>query len=181
MSPSRIVNGWILHAFADVLRDLGPPLIAQAGPGHPGRGTRQGGGAEPPDVCQRPANLRPRHPRVRDLVLFGASSRVQRHRRPPLPDSLEHRGYAPTTINLRLAAVRRIAYDRTFLRRFSFPILLSSERASALASDYLLRFSGAETLVRHSVRLDGADYGPRPCGGGGGHLACPGAGRRWCP
>jgi hypothetical protein len=30
------------------------------------------------DVCQRSANLRPRHPRVRQLVLFGAASRFHR-------------------------------------------------------------------------------------------------------
>ncbi len=38
-------------------------------------------------VCQRPAHLRPRDPRVRRLVLFGASSRVQPHRCLPLPNS----------------------------------------------------------------------------------------------
>ena len=43
--------------------------------------TRQDGGAEQPDIRQRPAHLRPRHPRVRRLVLLGAPARVQPHRR----------------------------------------------------------------------------------------------------
>jgi integrase len=44
------------------------------------------------------------------MVLFGATPRVQPNGRPPLI-YLEQRQYAPATINLRLAAVRRVAYE----------------------------------------------------------------------
>src|SRR5262249_32128062 len=61
---------------------------------------------EQPDVCQRPPNLwicawYCSEPRSRSSApwLFGTVS------------PLEQGGYAPTTINLRLAAVRRIAYE----------------------------------------------------------------------
>jgi hypothetical protein len=37
--------------------------------------------------------------------------RLQPHRRTPISHSPVQRGYAPATINLRLAAVRRIAYE----------------------------------------------------------------------
>ena len=47
----------------------------------------KGSRPEQPDVCQRAANLRPRDPRVRRLVLLGAPPRVQPHRRAPVPDS----------------------------------------------------------------------------------------------
>jgi len=40
-----------------------------------------------PDVCQRPANLRPRDSRVRRLVLFGAAPRVQPHCGAPVPST----------------------------------------------------------------------------------------------
>ena len=85
--------------------------VAEAGSGTSRPRTRQDGSAEQPDVGQRPANVRPRHPRVRRLVLFGASSRVQPHVVLRYRIHLEQRGYAPATINLRLAAVRRIAYE----------------------------------------------------------------------
>jgi integrase len=45
------------------------------------------------------------------LVLLGATPRVQPHRRPSLSIYLEQKQYAPATINLRLAAVRRVAYE----------------------------------------------------------------------
>ena len=49
--------------------------------------TREDGRPEQPDIRQRPAYLRPRHSRVRHLVLFGAAPRVQPHGRPPVSDS----------------------------------------------------------------------------------------------
>ena len=45
------------------------------------------------------------------MVLLGTAPRVQSHRGPPIPIYLEQKHYAPTTINLRLAAVRRVAYE----------------------------------------------------------------------
>jgi hypothetical protein len=45
------------------------------------------------------------------VVLLGATARVQPHRCPPLSDHLEQRPYAPATINLRLAAVRRVTCE----------------------------------------------------------------------
>jgi len=43
----------------------------------------------------------------------------------------------------------------------------------------LLRFSGAQDLVRHSVCLGGAYNGSRSCGSANGALAGAGVGRRW--
>jgi integrase len=53
----------------------------EARPGAPRPRTRQDGSPEQPNVRQRSANVRPRHSRIRSLVLFGAPSRVQPHRR----------------------------------------------------------------------------------------------------
>ena len=73
-----------------------------------GSRTRQDRRPEQP-TCQWSANLRPRDSRVRRLVPFGAPPRVQPHRRAPVPDSARTTQIAPATINLRLAAIRRIA------------------------------------------------------------------------
>lgn len=45
------------------------------------------------------------------MVLLGAPTVLQQDRRDSLPDSLESRQLAPGTINGRLAAVRRLAYE----------------------------------------------------------------------
>ena len=45
------------------------------------------------------------------MVLLGAAARLQPHGRAPVRIHLEQRRYAPATINLRLAAVRRVAYE----------------------------------------------------------------------
>jgi hypothetical protein len=73
--------------------------------------TRQDGGAERHDILKRAAHLRPRDPGVRGMVLFGTPPRVQPHGRAPTSDSPRTTRNAPATINLRLAAVRRIAYE----------------------------------------------------------------------
>jgi integrase len=66
---------------------------------------------KPPKRVLALPDLRPRNSRIRRLVLFGAPARVQPPRRTPIRIHLEQRGYAPATINLRLAAVRRVAYE----------------------------------------------------------------------
>ena len=86
------------EAVADVQVEISQEEIAQAGSGAPGSRTCQDSRPEQPDVCQRPANLRPRDPRTAVELL-----RCRIH--------LEQRKYAPATINLQLAAVRRIAYE----------------------------------------------------------------------
>ena len=62
------------------------------------------------------AGLRMRHRRLCCLVLFGAEAGVLQNRCVALPPSLrlalQGRRLAPSTINLRLAAVRRLAYER---------------------------------------------------------------------
>ena len=45
------------------------------------------------------------------MVLLRAAPGLQSHRGPEIQDLLEQKGYAPNTINLRLAAVRRVAYE----------------------------------------------------------------------
>ena len=82
---------------------------AGAGPSRPG--TSQDGRAEQPDVRQRPADLRARDSRVRRLVLLEPRLAFNRTVVLRYRIHLEHRHYAPATINLRLAAVRRIAYE----------------------------------------------------------------------
>ena len=61
------------------------------------------------------AGLRMRHRRLCCLVLFGAEAGVLQNRCVALPPSLrlalQGRRLAPSTINLRLAAVRRLAYE----------------------------------------------------------------------
>jgi integrase len=84
---------------------------AKARPGAPGPRARQDGRPEQPDVRQWPANVRPRHSRVRcgycsEPRLAFNRTVVLRYR-----IHLEQRGYAPATIKLRLAAIRRIAYE----------------------------------------------------------------------
>ena len=63
---------------------------------------------------------------VRRLVLFGAPPRVHRTVVVRYRIHLEQRKYAPATINLRLAAVRRIAYEAADAG------LLSPELAAAI-------------------------------------------------
>ena len=43
--------------------------------------------------------------------MLRATSGVQSHGSPEIPDLPKQKGYAPNTINLRLAAVRRVDYD----------------------------------------------------------------------
>src|SRR5215510_6482251 len=81
------LSATVKEAVADAEVEISQEAVAQADPGAPRPRTRQDGGAEQPDVCQRPAHLRLRDPRVRRLVLLGASSRVQPDRCASLPDS----------------------------------------------------------------------------------------------
>ena len=45
------------------------------------------------------------------MVLLGATFGIQQDRRPSIPPHLESRQLAPGTVNLRLGAVRRLAYE----------------------------------------------------------------------
>jgi integrase len=64
-------------------------------------------GSQQPSISELATVIRTRHPGLHRLVLFRATARVQQNR----GDPLEQRRYAPSTINLRLAAVRRLAYE----------------------------------------------------------------------
>src|SRR5687768_2846975 len=79
--------GTAKEAVADVQVEISQEEVTQADSGAPGSRTRQDSRPEQPDVCQRPANLRPRDSRVRRLVLFGAPPRAQPYRRAPVADS----------------------------------------------------------------------------------------------
>ena len=57
-----------------------------------GSRTRQDSGAEQHDLRQRPADVRARDSRVRDLALFGAAPRVQSHRRSPIQTTERYLG-----------------------------------------------------------------------------------------
>jgi integrase len=80
------LSATVKEAVADVHVEVSQEESAETRPGPSGSRTCQSGRPEQFDVCDWAANLRARH------------SRVQR-------------GYAPATIILRLAAVRRIAYE----------------------------------------------------------------------
>ena len=99
------------EAVADAEVETSQEEDAEARPGAPGPRIDQDGGAEQPDIRQRPADLRPRHPRIRRLVLLGARLAFNRTVVLRYRIHLEQRWYAPATINLRLAAVRRVAYE----------------------------------------------------------------------
>lgn len=72
------------------------------------------------------------------MVLLGASSRLQQSRRDKVPNFLEQAHYASSTINLRLAAVRRLAYEAADAG------LLSSDLAAGIR-----RVKGAK---KHGIR-----------------------------
>src|SRR5205823_116685 len=101
----------VKEAVADAEAEISQEEVAQAGSGAPRPGTRQDGGAEQPDIRQRAAHVRPRDPRVRRLVLFGAPPRVQPHSRAPISHPSQTTRICAGPVNLRLAAVRRIAYE----------------------------------------------------------------------
>jgi len=63
------------------------------------------------DFSKFAANLRSCDPGVHRMVLLGTQACFQQDCGHPVPHSLEQRHYASTTINLRLAAVRRLAYE----------------------------------------------------------------------
>ena len=72
MKPSATVK----EAVADPEVETSQEEAAEARLSAPGPRTRQDGGAEQPDIRHWPAHLRPRHPRVRRLVLLGAPAIV---------------------------------------------------------------------------------------------------------
>src|SRR5205814_1614453 len=84
--------------------------IAEKSPRASRSRTVQSDRPEQPFVRKRSADLRPCHNRVCRLVLLGTASRLQPHRSLRYRIYLEQQ-YAPTTINLRLAAVRRVAFE----------------------------------------------------------------------
>src|SRR4051794_34052370 len=73
----------VKEAVADAQVEILQDEKAEARPGPPGPRADEDGGAEQPDFRQRSADLRPRHSRVRRLVLLRASPRVQPHRGAP--------------------------------------------------------------------------------------------------
>src|SRR5918995_4791575 len=77
----------VKEAVADAQVEISQEEDAETRPGAPGPRTDQDGGAQQPHIRQRPANLRPRHSRVRRLVLLGAPPRLQPHCCAPVSDS----------------------------------------------------------------------------------------------
>jgi integrase len=101
----------VKEAVADAQVEISQEENAETRPGAPGPRTDQDGGAEQPHIRQRPANLRPRHSRF--VAWYCSEPRLAFNRTVVLRYRihLEQRGYAPATTNLRLAAVRRVAYE----------------------------------------------------------------------
>ena len=101
----------VKEAVADAEVEISQEEAAEAGPGTLRPRTRQDGRPEQPDVRQR---QRTYDHAIREFVAWYCSEpRLAFNRTVVLRYRihLEQRGYAPTTINLRLAAVRRIAYE----------------------------------------------------------------------
>ena len=88
----------------------------------------QGGRIEQPDLRKWPAYVRPRNHRVWGLMLFGAAASVQPHSRAPLSHPPRAAPLRPATINLRLAAVRRVAYEAADATTLLSPELAASIR-----------------------------------------------------
>jgi putative membrane protein len=65
------------------------------------------------------------------VVLFGAEVRRQQDRSHPYRISLEQQHYAPTTINLRLAATRRLAYEAADCGLLSAELAAGTRRVKA--------------------------------------------------
>src|SRR3954463_10554369 len=72
------------EAVANADIEISQEEDSEARPGAPGPRTSQDGGAEQPDICQRSADLRARHSRIRGLALFGAAPCVQPDCRAPV-------------------------------------------------------------------------------------------------
>jgi len=107
MKLSATAKEAVANGQAEISQEAGAK--ARAGASRPR--ARENGGPEQPDILQRPADLRPRHSRVRLVVLLGARLAFNRTVVLRYRIHLEQRGYAPATINLWLAAVRRVAYE----------------------------------------------------------------------
>jgi len=105
------LSATVKEAVADVQVEIAQEEGTEAGFGAARLRTRQNSRPKQPDVRQRTTDLRPRDSRVRRLALFGARLAFNRTVVLRYRISLEQRGYAPATINLRLAAVRRVAYE----------------------------------------------------------------------
>ena len=105
------LSATVKEAVADVQIEVSQEEGAETRPGPSGSRTCHNGSPEQFDVCEWAANLRARHSRVRRLVLFRASARVQSHGGASIPHSPGTTRICASTINLRLAAVRRIAYE----------------------------------------------------------------------
>ena len=97
----------VANGQAEMSQEAGAQSDARA----PRSRARENGGPEQPDILQRPADLRSRDSRVRLMVLLGTPLAFNRTVVLRYRIHLEQRGFAPATINLRLAAARRIAYE----------------------------------------------------------------------
>ena len=87
-------------------------------------------------------------------LLLRAAPRIQSQRRPAIQDHLEQKQYAPTTINLRLAAVRRVAYEAADSG------LLSPELAAGIR-----RVKGVRRIGVRVGNCFTAEQGKRPLAG----------------
>ncbi len=105
VKPLATAKEAVANGQAEISQEAG----AQARAGARRFRARENGGPEQPDIRQRPADRRPRHSRVRRLV--PPEPRLAFNRTVVLQYRihLEQRGYAPATINLRLAAIRRVS------------------------------------------------------------------------
>jgi hypothetical protein len=90
-----------------------PPSAPENRSALAGPRARQIGSTEQSSITGIPAFLRIRHSKLRPLVLFRTPTRSESDRCDSIPHaaSLEQLRLAPSTINQRLAAVRRLAYE----------------------------------------------------------------------
>jgi hypothetical protein len=108
---STKLSATVKEAVADATVEISHEEAAQARARAPRSRTRQDSRPEQPLVGQWPTDLRTRDSRV--VAWYCSEPRLAFNRTVVLRYriQLEQRGYAPATINLRLAAVRRIAYE----------------------------------------------------------------------
>jgi hypothetical protein len=128
-----MLSATVQEAVADAEIESSQEEAAEAGAGTPRPRTRQDGRPEQPHVRQRATHIRPRDSRVRGV--FCSEPRLAFNRTVVLRYRihLEQRGYAPATINLRLAAVRRIAYEAADAGLLSPELAAGIRRAELLA------------------------------------------------
>jgi hypothetical protein len=136
------LSATVKEAVADAQVEVSQEEGGEAGSRASRPRTRQDGGAEQPDLRQRPRTY---DHAIREFVAWYCSEpRLAFNRTVVLRYRihLEQRGYAPATINLRLAAVRRVAYEAADAG------LLSPELAAGIR-----RVKGVRDLLPSAVPL----------------------------